>query len=110
AVFGGVSHGYYSSRLDLSALAGQNVRFRFRIGTDESVDAYGWFIDDLRVYTCGTIPPTVALPASSATVAENGGSIAVQITLSGVTDQPVSVPFSVSGTASENSDYRLLSH
>ena len=30
------SHGYYSSRLDLQSLAGQNVRFRFRIGTDTS--------------------------------------------------------------------------
>ena len=41
---------------------------------------------------------------------ENGGSIAVQLTLSDVTDQPVSVPFTVDGTASENIDYRLTSH
>ncbi len=110
AVFSSVSQGYYSSRLDLSALAGQNVRFRFRIGTDESVDAYGWFIDDMRVYTCGATPPVVSLPAGSATVAENGGSIAVQLTLSGVTDQPVGVPFTVSGTAAETIDYQLTSH
>jgi hypothetical protein len=110
AAFSGVSQGYYSSRIDLSALAGQNVRFRFRIGTDESVDAYGWFVDDLRVYTCGATLPIVSLPVGTATVAENGGSIAVQLTLSGVTDQPVSVPFTVSGTASETIDYRLISH
>jgi bacillolysin len=110
AVFGGVSKGYYSSRLDLSALAGQNVRFRFRIGTDESVAAYGWFIDDMRVYTCGASAPVVSLPAGSAAVGENGGSIAVQLTLSDVSDQPVSVPFAVGGTASENIDYRLTSH
>jgi bacillolysin len=110
AVFGGASHGYYSSRLDLSTLAGQNVRFRFRIGTDESVDSYGWFIDDLRVYTCGATPPVVSLPVSTATVGENDGSIAVQLRLSGVTDQPVSVPLTVGGTASENIDYRLSSH
>jgi Zn-dependent metalloprotease len=48
------SNGYISSRLNLSSLAGQNVRFRFRIGTSSSVDDYGWFIDDIRIYTCST--------------------------------------------------------
>ena len=46
------SNGYYSSRLDLTSLSGQNMRFRFRIGTDSTYDDYGWFIDDIRVYTC----------------------------------------------------------
>jgi bacillolysin len=48
------SRGYNSSRLDLSSLVGEDVRFRFRIGTDESVDDYGWFIDDIRIYNCPT--------------------------------------------------------
>jgi bacillolysin len=48
------SNGYFSSRLNLSSLAGQSVRFRFRIGTDFYLlsDALGWFIDDVRIYTC----------------------------------------------------------
>lgn len=50
--FGAESNGYISSRLFLGSLAGQSVRFRFRIGTDSTFDDYGWFIDDLRVYTC----------------------------------------------------------
>jgi len=58
------SHGYGSSRLNLSTLAGQNVRFRFRIGTDSSVDNWGWFIDDVRIYTCGAATPT---PTKTAT-------------------------------------------
>ncbi len=49
--------GYYSSRIDLSSLAGQSVRFRFRIATDSSVGRMGWFIDDVAVYTCGTDAP-----------------------------------------------------
>jgi len=53
AGFVGISNGYISSRLDLSSLVGQNVRFRFRIGTDSGGWGYGWFIDDIRVYTCG---------------------------------------------------------
>jgi bacillolysin len=47
------SNGYISSRVNLSSLVGQSVRFRFRIGTDNEVDDFGWFVDDVRVYTCG---------------------------------------------------------
>ncbi len=56
--FGGESCGYISSRLDLSSLSGQRVRFAFVVSTDkESVlEYYGWFIDDVRVYTCGPGP------------------------------------------------------
>jgi len=53
--FVGRSNGYMSTRLNLNSLAGQNVRFRFRIGTDFSRDDYGWFIDDIRIYTCASV-------------------------------------------------------
>ncbi|MCP4541012.1 MAG: DNRLRE domain-containing protein [Chloroflexi bacterium] len=59
------SRGYISSRANLSSLAGQNVRFRFRIGTDSEYYDYGWFIDDVRVYTCestNTAPSISGLP------------------------------------------------
>jgi hypothetical protein len=73
------SNGYISSRVDLSSLAGQNVRFRFRIGTDSSVDDYGWFIDDVRVYTCvsDTTPPKVTstVPKATATGVAPGANI-----------------------------------
>ncbi len=52
--FTGESNGYISSRLNLASLSGENVRFRFRLGTDVSGYNYGWFIDDVRIYTCGT--------------------------------------------------------
>ena len=55
--FVGESHGYLSTKLDLSDLAGQSVRFRFRIGTDELGDSLGWFIDDVRIYTCSAPDP-----------------------------------------------------
>ena len=65
--FGGVSFGYTASRLDLSSLAGDDVRFRFRIGTDSSIGDWGWFIDDIRIYSCaegggGAFDPDVLLP------------------------------------------------
>jgi Zn-dependent metalloprotease len=46
------SYGYGSSRVDLADLAGRSVRVRFRTGTDTSVAAYGWYIDDVRIYRC----------------------------------------------------------
>ncbi len=57
----GYTSGYISSRLNLNTLAGQNIRFRFRIGTDSSGWNYGWFIDDIRVYTC-TSMRSISLP------------------------------------------------
>jgi bacillolysin len=53
AFIGGYTSSYLSSRLNLSSLAGQNVRFRFRIGTDDTTHSstLGWCIDDVRIYT-----------------------------------------------------------
>ena len=52
--FVGDSWGYTSTQVDLGPLAGYSVRFRFRIGTDDTTDFcdYGWFVDDLRVFQC----------------------------------------------------------
>jgi hypothetical protein len=53
------SHGYVSSRYELSStLAGQNVRFRFRLSTDGAAYDWGWFVDDVRIYACGLPVPT----------------------------------------------------
>jgi len=50
--FSGTSGKYTSTQLDLSSLANQNFQARFRIGTDGSVGANGWFVDDIMIYTC----------------------------------------------------------
>jgi bacillolysin len=52
AAFSGGINQFERTRLDLSTLAGQSVRFRFRIGSDSSVGATGWFIDNVAIYTC----------------------------------------------------------
>ena len=77
AAFVGVSHGYIATRLSLASLAGQSVRFRFRIGSNSLGDDYGWFIDDVRIYTCPGAPaptltptlpgPTPTLPGATPT-------------------------------------------
>jgi Zn-dependent metalloprotease len=54
SAFVGDSHGYVSSRYDLSSLAGGNVRVRFRMSTDSVFSDLGWLVDDVRIYTCTT--------------------------------------------------------
>jgi hypothetical protein len=56
--FVGYTSGYISSRLNLNTLADQDIRFRFRIGTNSGINDYGWFIDDIRAYTCASPGPT----------------------------------------------------
>jgi Zn-dependent metalloprotease len=46
------SSGYTGTILDLAPLAGQNVKFRWRMGTDAVAAWLGWFVDDVRIYTC----------------------------------------------------------
>jgi hypothetical protein len=60
--FGGVSNGYQSTRINISSLAGNAVRFRFRIGTDFDVGDTGWFVDDVSVYNCGPRPRDPVAP------------------------------------------------
>lgn len=63
------SHGWGATRLDLSGLAGKKVRFRFRTGTDNKIDDYGWYIDDVHIYRC-----VADSAAPSATLTLAGGS------------------------------------
>ena len=51
--FTGSTNGEYAStQLSLTALAGQSVKFRFRMGTDKFSDRLGWMIDNVDIYTC----------------------------------------------------------
>ncbi len=52
--FTGPSHGYISTRVNLSSLAGQNVMFRFRMGVDNAVYYWGWWVDDVQIYQCAS--------------------------------------------------------
>jgi hypothetical protein len=48
------SHGYVSSRYNLntSAIRGHNIKFRWRVGSDNNVGDLGWLVDDVHIYTC----------------------------------------------------------
>lgn len=56
--FGGDSHGYQSSRLDVSSLAGKSVQFRWRIQGDPEIYFDGWTLDNVMLYSCGGATPT----------------------------------------------------
>ena len=61
----------------MSSLAGQSVRFRFRIGTDEDIEDFGWFIDDVRIYSCvaGVPLASAILPVSRAVQVNNTATV-----------------------------------
>jgi Zn-dependent metalloprotease len=78
AGFVGNSRGYRSGRLNLGALAGETVRFRWRMGLDRSGYLLGWTLDDMRLYTC--FDATIA--ASPATMLEGpANTITANITV-----------------------------
>ncbi|NDJ75672.1 MAG: hypothetical protein GYB65_05390, partial [Chloroflexi bacterium] len=58
AGFASESHGYVSTRYDLTSLAGQDVQLRWRLGSDDTAHWLGYWIDNLRIYACN--PPVEA--------------------------------------------------
>ncbi len=54
--FGGDSRGYLASRLKLTRYAGHAVSPQFTMNTDDVNYEQGWYLDDIRVYTCGPGP------------------------------------------------------
>jgi hypothetical protein len=74
---------YYSSRLNLSSLAGQSVRFRFRVGSDDVFGSDGWWIDDVRIYTCGTTTSTALTSSPNPSIAGQGVTFTATVTSGG---------------------------
>lgn len=67
SAFTGDSHGYVTSRYNLSSLAGQNVQFRWRMGTDSINFIGGWWLDAIQINTCLGVPsiPSLTSPAEN---------------------------------------------
>ena len=77
SVFVGDSWGFTGSRVGLASLANKTVRFRFRIGTDNVVGDFGWFVDNVRIYTCGPVAPAITSPNSTTFIVGTPGSFTV---------------------------------
>lgn len=77
------SHGFNSTRVNLSSLAGQFIRFRFRSLADELVASGPWTIDNFRFYVCADNAPPVPNAGADQSIT---GSVPVQ--LSGTLSDP----------------------
>jgi hypothetical protein len=60
--FGGDSRGYLASRLALKHYAGHAVSPQFTMNTDGTGAEVGWYLDDIRVFTCGRAPVPKSTP------------------------------------------------
>jgi hypothetical protein len=63
------SRGYLASRVALKRFAGHAVSPQFTMNTDNSGAEQGWYLDDVRVYTCGRGPVPRSTPWISGTPA-----------------------------------------
>ena len=78
---GGTNGGSWGqSQVDLSAFAsaGDTVRLRMEKGSDGCNGVIGWYVDDVRVYSCGSATPTptptpTATPTPTPTETPGGG-------------------------------------
>ncbi|MBC7173147.1 MAG: peptidase, partial [Polyangiaceae bacterium] len=92
--------------LDFGAqLAGETVRLRFRLGTDEAVGAAGWEIDDLAFAGLTNAPftamvdgaPTCQRPPTVNAGADQSVATAATVMLSGVASDPNADAITVHG-------------
>jgi hypothetical protein len=107
---GSVSGSWGRSHVNLAPYAGPNetVSLRFNMGTDACTGRFGWYVDDVTIYSC----TSNAIPAASVNdiaVMEGTGGLtnaAFTVTLSHASSEPVTVRYKLRhGTARQGSDY-----
>jgi hypothetical protein len=109
---------WLNSVADVSAWAGQTVRFRFRLGTDDAVAREGWYVDEMKVQGCVPNPtPTLSIDdvtaeeadahdAGEALVPDHSPLLTFAVTLSAPSAQTVTVGWATAdGTAVAGVDY-----
>jgi hypothetical protein len=110
SAFIGDSFGYTASQLNLASLAGKGVQFRFRVGTDSgSLDSTGWYVDNVRLYQCTTVP--VSASDASCTEGDAGAtSCGFPVVLGSPVGEDVAVSYTTAdGTARAGGDYSARS-
>jgi Zn-dependent metalloprotease len=65
--FVGYTRNMVGTRYNLTSLKGYSVKFRFRVGNDDTLASW-WYVDNPRIYECVGIPaiPVLSLPALNA--------------------------------------------
>lgn len=59
------SNGWTASRVDLSSFGGKTVKPRFTTYGDNDTSLIGWYVDDVRVYTCDAVAMVARTPTIS---------------------------------------------
>jgi Zn-dependent metalloprotease len=119
---GHITGSWGQSQIDLTSIglvAGDSIRFRWEMGTDGCGGQDGWYIDDIRVYTCA-VTPAVHFALENTAINEGEAvsgaeclryidkTVAVQIDKA--PSQPVTITFNTpAGTATmgATSDYTV---
>jgi Zn-dependent metalloprotease len=107
---GEVTGSWGRSHVNLAPYVGPNQNFQIRwdLGTDGCAGLFGWYVDNVNVYTCTSeTKPTVSINDVAVTEGDSGFTEAVfTVTLSHAFDEPVIVHYRVKdGTANPGSDY-----
>ncbi|MBO9612580.1 MAG: M4 family metallopeptidase [Dyadobacter sp.] len=123
---GSVTGSWGQSQINLSAagiglVAGNTIQLRFEMGTDICGGVEGWYVDDIRVFTCA-VTPAVHFVAASASINEGEATTVdpstclkyvdkvVTVGIDKVPSQPVTLTFNApTGTAKlgANGDYTI---
>lgn len=106
SAFVGDSHGYVSSRYNLTPLAGQTIKFRWRFATDNAYYYLGWMVDDVQIYTCGSTPPPP--PPGSEPIVKS--SVRADIDPNSAASVKFTVKFSQTVTGVDASDFSLTTN
>jgi hypothetical protein len=86
--WGGVSGGFITTAINLpNASAGQPVKFRFRMGSDNSVSHTGWRVDNVQIAqrNCATSCAPLVTSAVSRKVHGGAGNMDIALPLTGTT-------------------------
>ena len=105
AAFTGNSAGFIKTVIDLSAYTGQTVKFRFRFGSDASVAATGWYLDDILLKDIAQVKIKSTLYNSNNVVAaltDTATTILQALTCipGSISSQPANTSACVNGSAS----------
>jgi Zn-dependent metalloprotease len=107
---GSVSGSWARSTVNLApyASAGQTVQLRYDMGTDGCTGFFGWYVDDVRLYSCVAAGGTPALAIGDASVVEGNASttdLVLPVTLSTASASPVTVAYATADGTATGGDY-----
>lgn len=92
--------------------AGDTVQLRYDMGTDGCTGAVGWYVDDVRLYSCAATSGTPALAIGDASVVEGNSGVTdlvFPVTLSTASASPVTVAYQTADGTAVSGDYNPTS-